>query len=118
MSDAAWDLAFCASKLVPGSFAGLCQIIIDNPKAWEYYAMTNDRDFLESLPCGFSHRVEISMFDKLLLLKIFKPEKLMFAFQRYVGHALGQEYAESPIATMDALFGSSDCHTPIIFVLS
>ena len=44
--------------------------------------------------------------------------KLMFAFQRYVGKALGKEYAESPVATMDALFGSSDNHTPIIFVLS
>lgn len=58
------------------------------------------------------------MFDKLLLLKIFKPEKLMFAFQRYVLVSLGQLYAESPVATMEALFNSSDRRTPIIFVLS
>ena len=108
MSEAAWDLAFCASKLVPDSYAGLCQIIIDNPRAWEDYAMNNERDYFEAMPCGFAHRAEISMFDKLILLKIFKPEKLMFAFQRYVGKTLGQEYAESPVATMDALFTSSD----------
>jgi dynein heavy chain len=80
--------------------------------------MNNERDYFTAMPCGYAHRVEVSMFDKLLLLKIFKPEKLMFAFQRYVGKALGKEYAESPVATMDALFGSSDNHTPIIFVLS
>lgn len=54
----------------------------------------------------------------MLILKIFKPEKLLFAFQRYVDSQLGKKYAESPISTMDALFGSSDNKTPIIFVLS
>lgn len=58
------------------------------------------------------------MFDKLLILKVFKPEKLMFAFQRYVLQELGQVYSESPVASMDALFSSSDQKTPIIFVLS
>lgn len=42
----------------------------------------------------------------------------MFAFQKYVEVDLGKLYAESPIATMDALFGDSDKKTPIIFVLS
>lgn len=80
--------------------------------------MRDDVDFLEGMPCGYAERQDVSMFDKLLILKIFKPEKLMFAFQRYVYSELGQVYAESPIATMDALFGSSDNRTPIIFVLS
>ena len=51
-------------------------------------------------------------------MKIFKPEKLMFAFQKYVELELGKLYSESPIATMDTLFGDSDKKTPIIFVLS
>jgi dynein heavy chain, axonemal len=60
----------------------------------------------------------VTLFDKLLLLKIFKPEKLMFACQKYVEVELGKLFAESPVASMDALFGSSDSQTPIIFVLS
>lgn len=93
-------------------------MIKDYAPNWEAWMMNSAEDYLAGIPCGYSHRVEISMFDKLLLLKIFKPEKLMFAFQRYVHSALGGLYAESPVATMDALFQSSDCHTPIIFVLS
>lgn len=58
------------------------------------------------------------LFEKLLVLKIFKPEKLMFACAKYVEHELGRVYAESPIATMDTLFIDSDNKTPIIFVLS
>lgn len=58
------------------------------------------------------------MFEKLLVLKIFKPEKLLFAFSKYVELELGRIYAESPIATMEALFSDSDKKTPMIFVLS
>ena len=83
-------------------------MITDNAKEWERYAMNDDMDYFEGMPCGYAHRIEVSMFNKLLLLKIFKPEKLMFAFQRYVSHSLGKLYAESPVATMDALFASSD----------
>lgn len=68
------------------------------------------------MPCDFSNK--LNSFDKLLILKIFKPEKLMFAFQKYVALEQGKLYAESPIATMDALFADSDKKTPIIFVLS
>ena len=42
----------------------------------------------------------------------------MFACQKYVEIELGKLYSESPVATMDALFGSSDNITPVIFVLS
>lgn len=42
----------------------------------------------------------------------------MFACQKYVEIELGKLYSESPVATMDALFASSDNITPVIFVLS
>lgn len=58
------------------------------------------------------------MFEKLLILKVFKPEKIMFGCAKYVETDLGKLYAESPTATMDSLFSASDKITPIIFVLS
>lgn len=51
-------------------------------------------------------------------MKIFRPEKLMFAFAQYVNKALGQFYLESPVVTMDRVHADSDNKTPIIFVLS
>ena len=69
-----------------------------------------------NMPSGYS--TKLSPFEKLLLLKVSKPEKIMFACARYVEQELGRSYAESPVATMDALFADSDKKTPIIFVLS
>jgi dynein heavy chain len=80
--------------------------------------MRDDDDYLDMIPCGIGSNDEIPLFDKLLILKIFKPEKLLFAFQRYVHKEIGAFYAESPVANMDSLFGNSDNKTPIIFVLS
>lgn len=71
---------------------------------------------MDKMPCGFADK--LNTFEKLLILKIFKPEKLLFAFSKYVEKELGRIYAESPVATMEALFNDSDNRTPIIFVLS
>jgi dynein heavy chain, axonemal len=42
--------------------------------------MGSDEDYIDGIPCGIGASMEIPLFDKLLILKIFKPEKLMFAF--------------------------------------
>lgn len=98
------------------SFEGLCDRISQNINEWEHYAIHEEENYLESIPCDYGEK--LTLFEKLLILKIFKPEKLLFAFSKYVEEEQGKAYAESPIATMDALFGDSDNKTPIIFVLS
>ena len=116
MTEIAWDLAYCAEVNVPDPYKGLCNLIKNNIDAWENYVINEEEMYIENIPCDLGQK--LSLFDKLLILKIFKPEKLMFAFSKYVEEELGKQYSESPIATMDALFSDSDKKTPIIFVLS
>ena len=116
ITESAWDIAYCLEVNVPEQFGGLCEKVKRNLDAWEHYVIHEEELYLENMPCGYSQ--SLGSFEKLLILKIFKAEKLMFAFQKYVEVELGKLYAESPIATMDALFGDSDKKTPIIFVLS
>ena len=71
---------------------------------------------MDKIPSGYGQKLK--PFEKLLILKVFKPEKLMFAFQKYVEIELGKLYSESPIASVDSLFADSDKKTPIIYVLS
>ena len=103
---------------LPDSFNGLCDMITHYNRIWEKYVLQDTSGSLVDLPCGYGVSESVTLFEKLLLLKIFKPEKLMFAFQAYVRAEIGQLYSESPLATMDALFTNSNCQTPIIFVLS
>ncbi len=114
--DLSWDLAYCLQLREPERFGSLCQEICDNSAEWEDYVANEGEDYFDKMPCNFHERLD--SFERLLILKIFKPEKLLFACSKFVRAAQGKLYAESPVATMDALFGDSDKKTPVIFVLS
>ena len=90
----------------------------ENAQAFEAYVLKDDTNFAfySSMPCGLSRT--LTPFDRLLVIKIFKPEKIMFGVERYLEEELGSEYAHSPISSMPSLFSAADSATPIIFVLS
>lgn len=102
----------------PNSFFDLMNLVTENAEAFEDYATKDSSSFsfFLSMPCGLSRT--LSSFEKLLIIKIFKPEKIMFGVQRYLEEELGPDYAIAPISSMQSLFAAADSATPIIFVLS
>lgn len=71
---------------------------------------------MAKLPDGYQQKLDV--FEKLLIVKIFRPEKVMLGVVNYVQHYLGKFYLEPPQVSMDKLYADSDVATPIIFVLS
>ena len=61
---------------------------------------------------------QLDSFERILILKIFRSEKILFALSSYVNEFLGQYYLEAPKTTMEILYNESDVSMPIIFVLS
>lgn len=57
-------------------------------------------------------------FQKCILLKVFRPEKLMFAFKNYVRYHMGRFYVDAMTTTMEDIYRDLDAMTPLIFVLS
>lgn len=76
----------------------------------------NDEPHTNPLPGDWN--AKISRFSKLLLLKVFRPEKLLFAVTDYVKDEMGQFYIEPPPATMNVIYPDTDVKTPFIYVLS
>jgi dynein heavy chain len=70
----------------------------------------------EPLPSPWNEALD--QFEKLLVLKVFRPEKLLFAFTDYVKDEIGRMYIENKAVSMDTLYGDCDNKTPIIFILS
>ena len=60
----------------------------------------------------------MTIFEKLIIIKAFRPEKLLFACTDYVLHEVGKFYIESPSVTMEVVYADTDPKTPLIFVLS
>jgi dynein heavy chain len=61
---------------------------------------------------------KLDIFERAMVLKIFRSEKVLFALGNYVMHYLGKYYLEPPKTTMEILYNDSDVAMPIIFVLS
>jgi dynein heavy chain len=54
----------------------------------------------------------------MLVLKVFRPEKIIFSFSNYVNHYIGKYYLESKPIAMSEVYADSDVKTPLIFVLT
>lgn len=92
-------------------------MILDNEEDFaNYVADETDAGFFYQMPCDLS--TKLSNFEKLLLVRCLKPEKVLFAVQKFLELDLGAEYAISPIGSVENLFRASLANNPIIFVLS
>ena len=60
----------------------------------------------------------LSNFDKLLILKTIRPEKVIFGISQFVDEYLGTEYISLPVTQLSSVYEDTDKTTPIIFVLS
>ncbi|XP_072930463.1 dynein axonemal heavy chain 6 isoform X2 [Epargyreus clarus] len=60
----------------------------------------------------------LSSFEKLMLLRCLKEEKLVFAIAQYVSTSLGAVFIESPTVQLNTLYADTACMIPLVFVLS
>ena len=99
-------------------FKSFCDKVQTHAKEWGQYVanLDDERTYFDDMPMGLSKT--LTPFEKLLIVKIFKPQKLMDAVQKYIGETLGVFFETGPVTSMEELFSKADAITPIIFVLS
>ena len=109
-----YDIIYSA-QLSIDSFAGIIQSMVDNEAAWTKWA-TCSEPHTEMLPLDWE--AKLTDFQKLIVLKAFRQEKMMFAFQHYIIRHIGQFFVESPSVKISAIYEDMNCETPLVFVLS
>jgi dynein heavy chain len=53
-----------------------------------------------------------------LVLRLFRPDKIVPAVQQYIIKQMGQQFVEPPTFDLPGSYADSFCITPLIFVLS
>lgn len=76
-----------------------------------------DEPHQQPLPGHWQQQIG-NTFTKLLLIKLLREEKLIFASQQYVAMKLGKEFTDYEPWTLDEVFQETNPYTPVIFILS
>ncbi|XP_074052253.1 dynein axonemal heavy chain 6 isoform X2 [Macrotis lagotis] len=89
-----------------------------NPPVWEGYLDSTEAINQNSITPKNHWNQNLSMFQKLILIKCFKEEKVVFAVTEFVIENLGKQFIENPPVDLATLYQDMSCFTPLIFVLS
>lgn len=96
-------------------FEGIEEYFINfNVKFKKIFDATNAHD--EMMPGDWN--TKLNSFQKMILLKCIRPDKISAALENFVIEKLGQKFVEPPTFDLAAGFSDSDNCTPLVFVLS
>jgi len=103
---------------------GLSQL--ESLKGFDKFFMENDEKFKEifdsnepeNLPIPGDWDAKLDYFQKMIILKSIRPDKVPFAVQNYVAEKIGKQFIVPPTFSIAKSFKDSSVTIPLIFVLS
>ncbi|XP_071775394.2 dynein axonemal heavy chain 3 [Centroberyx gerrardi] len=112
LSDKSWSEIVRASKLA--NLDGFFEHVQDNISKWKKI-YDSGKPHEEQLPDQW--RVLVGM-DRMVVVRCFRPDKLVPAVQEFIVDNMGRAYIEPPTFDLAGSYSDSNCCSPLIFVLS
>ncbi|KAM3963287.1 dynein heavy chain at 62B [Aphomia sociella] len=113
LPDKSWD-EICRINDLP-AFKGFKDQFLSMLDKWkEVYDDLDPHN--KVLPGGWDEK--ISIFQKLLVIRVLRPDKLTTAISDFVERQMGKKYITPPPFDISKSFGDSNCLAPLIFILS
>nr|XP_036870140.1 dynein heavy chain 10, axonemal [Manis javanica] len=115
LSDQGWEDIILLSEMFSDNFGDLPDDIEKHLPIWqEWY----DLDSLEQFPFPLGYDNNITPFQKLLILRCFRVDRVYRAVTDYVTETMGEKYVQPPMISFAAIFEQSTPNSPIVFILS
>lgn len=112
LSDKSWSEIVRASQLP--RLEGLFEHVQENIVQWkQIYDSGHPQD--EELPGKWC---EVVGMERMVVLRCFRPDKLVLAVQQFIVDNMGRAYIEPPTFDLAESYSDSNCCSPLIFVLS
>lgn len=109
-----WKFLNMLDHLLP-SFKGIVNDMVLQFSKWSEFILSPDPQTTK-LPGSWD--MKLTHFQKLLVLKGLRFEKLNFAFSQFVMVKMGRGFVENTQTSLEDVYKDTDQYTPIIFVLS
>ncbi|XP_076453104.1 dynein axonemal heavy chain 10-like [Babylonia areolata] len=115
MPDEGWEDCTRLATEFSEVFGTLLDDVERNEKVWKAWF---DHDTPESEPFPMQYNDKLSEFQKLMLLRCFRVDRIYRAVMEFVTKAMGEKYVTPPIISFEAVFDQSTPSSPIVFILS
>jgi dynein heavy chain len=116
--DRAWINIVMLETDLPDTFSGISDSLVMHAAAWNKF-LISETPHTDALPGEESEwETRLSSFQRLLLVRTVREEKIVVAIRRYVSEAIGDQFTESPPFDLEGAYSDSTSVTPLIFILS
>ncbi|XP_069379878.1 dynein axonemal heavy chain 10 isoform X1 [Paralichthys olivaceus] len=115
LPDQGWEDIVKLAELFPEQFGSLPDDVEKHSADWKSWY---DLDGPEQAPFPMKYQENLSAFQKLLLLRCFRVDRVYRAVTDYVTVTMGKKYVQPPVINFDAIYEQSTPSSPIIFILS
>ncbi|XP_057687718.1 dynein axonemal heavy chain 10-like isoform X2 [Corythoichthys intestinalis] len=115
LSDHSWEDIVKLSELFPAQFDSLPDDVSKNSSEWKSWF---DVDVPEQSPLPMKYDEKMTAFQKLLLLRCFRVDRVYRAITNYVTVTMGERYVQPPVICLDVIYEQSTPFSPIVFILS
>ncbi|XP_037633762.1 dynein heavy chain 10, axonemal [Sebastes umbrosus] len=115
LADQGWEDIVKLAELFPEQFGSLPDDLEKNSTDWKSWY---DLDAPEQAPFPMKYEENLSAFQKLLLLRCFRVDRVYRAVTDYITITMGERYVQPPVISFDAIYEQSTPSSPIVFILS
>ncbi|XP_032391909.1 dynein heavy chain 3, axonemal isoform X2 [Etheostoma spectabile] len=112
LSEKSWSEVVRASKLP--NLDGFFEHVRDNVSKWKKL-YDSGKPHEDQLPDQW---ITLEGMDRMVVIRCFRPDKLVPAVQDFIVNNMGQAYVEPPTFDLAGSYKDSNCCSPLIFVLS
>ena len=97
-------------------FADFLRELESNVFTWkEWYDLERPEE--AAMPNGLDDR--LTAFQRLLVLRCFRPDRVLSAVKSWVCEAMGDSYfVQPPVLKYERIYSQSTCNSPVVFILS
>ncbi|CAK9795260.1 Dynein axonemal heavy chain 2 [Anthophora plagiata] len=113
LPDETWDNLTELDKLA--GFHGIISSFEQFPRDWQNWYISTEP---ESMPLVAEWDTNCSVFQKMLVIRSCRPDRISFCIANFIVLNLGQRFVEPPVLDLKAVLDDSIAQTPLIFVLS
>ncbi|XP_060895064.1 dynein axonemal heavy chain 10 [Labrus mixtus] len=110
-----WEDIVKLAELFPEQFGSLPDDVEKNSTDWKSWY---DLDGPEQATFPMKYDESLSAFQKLLLLRCFRVDRVYRAVTDYVTVTMGEKYVQPPVISYDTIYEQSTPFSPIVFILS